>query len=259
MRLVTWNVNSLRARLGRVEEWIVANEPDVLAMQETKCTEANFPTADFKRLGYETVHHGTNQWNGVAIASRLGLEDARRGFSDEAPGAPEESRLVSARCGGLNVLSVYVPNGRVVNSEHYVAKLAWLGHLRAELAARFSASQPLAVCGDFNVAPEDRDVWDVDAFAGETHVTPAERAALGEVISFGLEDALRAHRPDEVGPFSWWDYRAGAFHKGWGMRIDLALLSAPVMARVEGAYVDREARKGKLPSDHAPVVIDLSD
>ena len=259
MKLVTWNVNSLRARLSRVEEWIAANEPDVVLMQETKCTAANFPAMAFTALGYESAHHGANQWNGVAILSRVGLEEPRLGFSDEQAGSPEECRLISARCGGIHVFSAYVPNGRVVGSEHYVAKLRWLEHLRAELDARLTPTQPIAVCGDFNVAPEDRDVWDITQFAGATHVTPEERAALRHVLDFGLEDALRAYRPDEVGPFSWWDYRAGAFHKGWVMRIDLALVSPPVLARVVDATVDRDARKGKLPSDHAPMVLTLTD
>lgn len=259
MRLVTWNVNSLRARMPRVEEWVRENEPDVLAMQETKCTDANFPDMAFQALGYESVHHGASQWNGVAIISRVGIEDAAFGFSDESEGGEEERRLVSARCGGINVLSVYVPNGRVVGSEHYAAKLLWLKRLRGELDQRFQPTDPIVVCGDFNVAPTNADVWDITAFEGATHVTPAEREGLAEVMAFGLSDSLREKHPGETGPFSWWDYRAGNFHKGFGMRIDLALVSRSVLDRVVDVRVDRDARKGKLPSDHAPVIVELAD
>jgi len=259
MKLATWNVNSLRARLGRVEEWLAANEPDVLVMQETKCDDAAFPAGAFKLLGYDTVHHGNGRWNGVAIASRIGLEEIRAGFSGEDAPSIEECRIVQARCGELRVFSVYVPNGRVVDSEFYVAKLAFLKRLREELETTGDPDEPIAVCGDFNVAPEDRDVWDIAAFEGATHVTEPERAAVRALEEWGLSDALRSLHPDEVGPFSWWDYRAGNFHKGYGMRIDLALVSRPLRERLVAAYVDRDARKGKLPSDHAPVVVEFSD
>ncbi|MGD0742311.1 MAG: exodeoxyribonuclease III [Acidimicrobiales bacterium] len=262
MRLVTWNVNSLRARLGRLEGWIGQHDPDVLLLQETKCADADFPAAAFTQLGYESAHHGDGRWNGVAIVSRVGLAGVRAGFGEELAGEPGECRILSAECGGVRVFSVYVPNGRAVDSEHYVAKLEWLAQLRRELDATCDPAGAVAVGGDFNVAPEDRDVWDIGAFEGATHVTAPERDALRRVMDFGLVDVVRRLHPDEVGPFSWWDYRGGAFHKGEGMRIDLLLASAPVVARVGAAFVDREARKGQgsdqQPSDHAPVVVDLA-
>lgn len=260
MRLVTWNVNSLKARLPRLEDWIGSHAPDVLLLQETKCTDEAFPRETFSRLGYESAHHGDGRWNGVAIVSRLGLEDVRPGFRERAAETPDECRILSANCGGVKVFSVYVPNGRAVDSEFYAAKLAWLANLRRELDTTCDPSDAVAVGGDFNVAPEDRDVWDITQFAGLTHVTRPEREALRAVLDFGLEDVVRRLHPDEVGPFSWWDYRGGAFHKGEGMRIDLLLASAPLAARVTAAYVDREARKGQggeqQPSDHAPVVVE---
>jgi exodeoxyribonuclease-3 len=261
VRLVTWNVNSLKARLPRVEAWIAANRPDVLCLQETKSTDAAFPSAAFAGLGYESAHHGNGRWNGVAIVSRVGLDDVQPGFRDEEPSAVTESRVLAATCAGARIMSVYVPNGRVVGSEFYDAKLAWLGRLRSELDTTCAQDGPVAVCGDFNVAPEDRDVWDVTKFAGATHVTDAERAALASVMAWGLHDVVRELTPDGPGPFSWWDYRGGAFHKGEGMRIDLALLSAPLARRTTAAYVDRDERKkgtgGEVPSDHAPVVVDV--
>jgi len=262
MRLVTWNVNSLKARLPRVEEWIAQHAPDVMLLQETKCADAVFPAAAFTALGYESAHHGDGRWNGVAIVSRVGLGGVRAGFEDASPDVAGECRILSADCGGVRVYSVYVPNGREVGSEFYAAKLSWLGQLRRELDATCEPSAAVAIGGDFNVAPEDRDVWDIGAFAGLTHVTEPERAALREVMGFGLTDVVRLLHPAEAGPFSWWDYRGGAFHKGEGMRIDLVLASAPLAARVEAAFVDREARKGqgteRQPSDHAPVVVDLA-
>ncbi|MDA8290245.1 MAG: exodeoxyribonuclease III [Actinomycetota bacterium] len=263
MRLATWNVNSLKARLARVEEWLAVASPDVVCMQETKSTDAAFPSELFASLGYESVHHGNGRWNGVAILSRVGLRDARAAFVGEDPEAVAECRLVAATCSGVRVISVYVPNGRVVGSEFYAAKLAWLARLRAELDASVPAGGALAVCGDFNVAPEDRDVFDPSRFEGATHVTEREREALRSVLDWGLVDVVRDRVPDGPGPFTWWDYRGGAFHKGEGMRIDLALLSTPLAGRVRSAYVDREARKkgsgGEVPSDHAPVVVDLDD
>ena len=259
MRLATWNVNSLKARLPRVEEWIAVHEPDVLMLQETKCADATFPEEFFAERGYESVHHGNGRWNGVAIVSRVGLEQPRAGFFDEEASAIEECRVLAATCGGVRVFSVYVPNGRAVGTEHYDAKIAWLGRLRSELDQTCDPSDPVGLFGDFNVAPEDRDVWDITQFVGATHVTEPERTALSSLISWGLEDVVRHAHPDGDGPFSWWDYRAGSFHRGWGMRIDLALLSLPLAARVSEAVVDREARKGPQPSDHAPVVVDLSD
>lgn len=260
MRLVTWNVNSLKARQARVEAWLAEHAPDVCCLQETKCSDAAFPADAFAALGYSSAHHGNGRWNGVAILSRVGLEDARAGFFDDEAGSIEECRILAATCAGVRVLSVYVPNGRVVDSEHYAAKLVWLGRLRTELA-RVAGEH--VVCGDFNVAPGDADVFDPAAFVGSTHVTAAERAALQDLLDDGLVDALRRVHPEGTGPFTWWDYRAGAFHKGQGMRIDLALCSAGIASRLTGVFVDREARKkgafDAAPSDHAPLVVDWAD
>jgi exodeoxyribonuclease-3 len=244
MRIATWNVNSLKARLGKVEEWLSYVAPDVVCLQETKMSDAAFPAMAFAALGYESAHHGNRRWNGVAILSRVGIEQARVGFSGELPEAIEECRILTASCGGVRVASVYVPNGRAVGSEQYDFKLAWLGRLRDDLAATTTADDAVVVCGDFNVAPEDRDVWDISQFLGATHVSGPERAALREFEAWGLVDAFRAVYPDADGLYSWWDYRAGDFHKGRGMRIDLVLVSRALAGRVRYALVDREARKG---------------
>ncbi len=254
MRIATWNVNSLKARLPRVEEWLEYARPDVLCIQETKLADSAFPAMAFSALGYESAHHGDGRWNGVAVLSRVGLEDVAAGFG--GPADSEGPRLVAATCGGVRVHSVYVPNGRSVDSEHYVAKLAWLGELRGLLEATCSAGDPVAVCGDFNVAPEDRDVWDPAALVGETHVTEAERVALAALQGWGLVDAFRL-RYQEDRLFTWWDYRAGNFHKGIGMRIDLVLVTEVLAQRCVGALIDRNARKGQQPSDHAPVLVDF--
>jgi exodeoxyribonuclease III len=255
MRIATWNVNSLNARLARVEEWIDYAQPDILCMQETKVADGAFPEMAFATHGYESAHHGDGRWNGVAILSRVGIENVTTGFSS---GADEQgSRILSAECGDTRVYSVYVPNGRSVDSEFYESKLEWLAELRKELESTSDPSSPLAVCGDFNVAPEDRDVWDPGATSGSTHVTVPERRALSDITDWGLSDALRIQYEDG-GLYSWWDYRAGCFHKHEGMRIDLVLVSAPLAGRFNFAWIDRNARKGKQPSDHAPVVIDFS-
>jgi exodeoxyribonuclease-3 len=249
MRLATWNVNSLRARLPRVEEWLAYAQPDVLCMQETKVADAAFPTMPFAALGYEVAHDGEGQWNGVAILSRIGLSDVVPGFGDE-------SRMVSATCGGLRVASVYVPNGRSLDSPQYAAKLEWLASLRSWLDASCDPSQPLAVCGDFNIAPDDRDVYDPAKYVGTTHTSAAERAALARFEEWGLSDAFRSLYPQDR-LFTWWDYRAGDFHNHRGMRIDLILVTEPVARGVRWGIIDRNARKGKLPSDHAPLVVDI--
>jgi exodeoxyribonuclease III len=254
VRFATWNVNSLKARLPRVEEWLQYAQPDVLCLQETKSSDAAFPALEFHGLGYDSVHHGEGRWNGVAILSRVGLDDAVSGFADGEP-ADQEARLVTATCGGVRVSSVYVPNGRVVGSDHFAYKLRWLSRLRAHVAAE--GRSPVAVCGDFNVAPDDLDLWSVAAFEGSTHVTPEERAALGELEALGLRDVFRERYPGVEGLFSWWDYRAGNFPKHRGMRIDLLLLSDDIADRVTWALVDRNARKGSKPSDHAPVFVDI--
>jgi exodeoxyribonuclease-3 len=254
VRIATWNVNSLNARLARVEEWIDYARPDVLCMQETKLADAAFPSMAFSALGYESASHGDGRWNGVAVVSRVGLEDVARGFG--GPGDDQGPRLVAATCGGVRVHSVYVPNGREVASEHYEAKLAWLGELHAYLERTCKPTDDVAVCGDFNVAPDDRDVWDPAAFVGQTHVTEAERAGVRALEEWGLVDSFRlCHEEDQL--FTWWDYRAGNFHKHMGLRIDLVMVSRPLAPRVTYALVDRNARKGKLPSDHAPVLVDI--
>jgi len=260
VKLVTWNVNSLTARLPLVLEWMEANGPDVVCMQETKLTDAAFPAAAFADVGFEVAHHGDGRWNGVAIASRVGLERPSRGFeSDEDV---HGCRIIAATCAGMRVHSVYVPNGRSLDSEQYQFKLAWLARLGGYLAETTDPAAEVAVCGDFNVAPTDADVWDPTATSGSTHVSEPERTALDALLTWGLEDVFARFHP-EGGIYSWWDYRAGDFHKGRGMRIDLALLSAGPAGRCRGAWIDRDARKkspaGNKPSDHAPLVVELGD
>jgi exodeoxyribonuclease-3 len=256
LRIGTWNVNSLKARMERVEEWVAYAQPDVLCLQETKVADDAFPAMAFAGLGYESVHHSEGRWNGVAILSRVGIDDVVDGFGDG--GDPDaEARLLTATCGGVRVATVYVPNGREVGHEQWHHKLAWFRRLRHHLDAVATPDDDVVVCGDFNVAPDDRDVWDPTACNGGTHVTPEERAALGEVLDFGLVDTLRAKHPDE-GLYTWWDYQAGAFHKHWGMRIDLLLASRPLAERLSFVTVDRNGRKGSKPSDHAPMFADFS-
>jgi exodeoxyribonuclease-3 len=256
MRIATWNVNSLAVRVPRVLEWLAIAQPDVLCLQETKLSDAQFPREQLATLGYEAATHGTGQWNGVAILSKVGMSDVRRGFDGE-PGTPEvEARAVAATCRDVRVWSVYVPNGRTVDSQHFSYKLAWLSVIRDALAEEAKSTAPLVVCGDFNVAPSDADVWDPAEFIGSTHVTAAERSAVSALLDLGLVDihprALKGQ------PFTYWDYRAGNFHKGFGMRIDLVLVSTAIAASVSDAYIDRDTRKGKLPSDHAAVVVDVA-
>jgi exodeoxyribonuclease-3 len=259
MRLATWNVNSVKARLPRLLDWLDQAKPDVLCLQETKCAADAFPAAEVAELGYETAAHGDGRWNGVALLSRVGLADVRRGFAGEPgfgePAAPE-ARAIGATCAGVRFWSVYVPNGRTPDDPHYAYKLRWLAALRDALAPEV-AGGPLVLAGDFNVAPTDADVWDPAVFAASTHVTPAERAALAELRALGLTDVpTRALKGPH--PFTYWDYRAGMFHTNKGMRIDLVYATAGLAAAVRDAYVDREARKGKGPSDHAPVVVDVA-
>ncbi len=259
MRLATWNVNSLSARLPLVLEWMEANDPDILCMQETKLADDAFPSAAFAELGYESAHHGDGRWNGVAIASRVGLERPVCGLGSEED--VHGCRMLAATCAGIRVHSVYVPNGRSLDSEHYRFKLDWLARLQAYLAEHGDPGDTVAVCGDFNIAPGDADVWDPAAFVGATHVSEPERRALDAILDWGLEDTFRRFHP-EGGLFSWWDYRAGNFHKGMGMRIDLVLLSRSLAARAVSAEIDRNARKkspqGNKPSDHTVVVVDLT-
>ena len=256
MRIATWNVNSLKVRLPRVEEWLAYAQPDVLCLQETKMADTAFPALTFATLGYDAAHHGDGRWNGVAILSRVGIDDVVAGFRPGPESGPQESRLISATCGGVRVSSIYVPNGRSLDSEHYAAKLDWLARLRDHLDETCDPSGEVVLCGDFNVAPDDRDVYDPRVFRGTTHTSPAERAAVRRLEEWGLVDAFRLVY-DDGRLYSWWDYRAGDFHKHKGMRIDLVLVSESMAKRVTWALIDRNARKGKLPSDHAPLVVDF--
>lgn len=258
MRIATWNVNSLKVRLPRVEEWLGYAQPDVLCLQETKLTDAAFPAMSFSALGYEVAFHGEGRWNGVAIISRVGIEDVTNGFSPLPEPERVEARLISATCGGIRVASLYVPNGREVGSEHFAYKLDWLHRVGEWLEESYTPDDPLVLCGDFNIAPEDRDVWNIKAFEGATHVSEPEREALARLRDWGLIDTFRLCY-DGDGLFTWWDYRAGSFHQGRGMRIDHLYATEPVAKRVSYALVDRNARKGLQPSDHAPVFIDICD
>lgn len=267
MRIATWNVNSLRARLEKVRWWLERTRPDVLLMQETKLADDDVPSEVFLRLGYEIAHHGEGRWNGVAIASRVGIREVVTNFgqpaqpaktsdaSDDEPLA--EARMISGVCGDVRVTSIYAPNGRSLGSPFYYAKLAWFQRLIRWFRETQSPEEPHVIGGDFNVAPADADVWDPKACHGGTHVSPAERAAIAELASLALADAYRLEHP-EPNRYTWWDYRAGHFHKNFGMRIDLLLVTPPLEKRIVGVEIDREARKGKpVPSDHAPVVVDL--
>jgi exodeoxyribonuclease-3 len=258
VRLATWNVNSLKQRVPRLLPWLDERRPDVVCLQETKLADdalSELLGDELTERGYELAAHGEATWNGVAILSRVGLEEVVTGLAG-APGFPHpEARAVSAVCDGIRVHSVYVPNGRVPGSEHYEYKLAWLAALRKVVAAGPDAA---VVCGDMNIAPTDEDVFDPDAYVGQTHVTEPERAALAELQALGLRDVVRDRWPNER-VFTYWDYRAGMFHQDLGMRIDLILAGAPVADRVQAAWVDRQARKGSGPSDHAPVIVDLDE
>jgi exodeoxyribonuclease III len=258
VRIATWNVNSLKQRMPRFLPWLDERQPDVVCLQETKLADDAFDELcgdELSGRGYEVAAHGEATWNGVAILSKLGMDDVVRGLAD-APGFPHpEARAVAATCGGVRVVSVYVPNGRTPGSDHYQYKLAWLGALRDVVAA---GPEDTIVCGDMNIAPTDDDVFDPDAYVGQTHVTEPEREALGKLTKLGLRDVVRDRWPDER-VFTYWDYRAGMFHQDLGMRIDLTLASEPVAERVKAVWVDRQARKGSGPSDHAPVIVDLDE
>jgi exodeoxyribonuclease-3 len=251
VKVATWNVNSLTARWPRVEEWLLRHEPDVVLIQETKQNDEKFPFAALTAMGYEAAHYGQGQWNGVAIISRVGLSDVQRGLDDDP-----EARFIGATCKGLRVYSCYIPNGRALDDPHYQYKLRWLESLRVLLADRDRA-QPLMVGGDFNVTLSDFDVYDPSLFEGATHVSPAERAALRALLATDLVDLGRHFHADEP-CYTWWDYRNGSFHRGWGLRIDYLLCDPDTAVRVTDTYVDRDARKGEKPSDHAPVVAELN-
>jgi exodeoxyribonuclease III len=258
VRIATWNVNSLKQRMPRFLPWLDERQPDVVCLQETKLADDAFDELCGEELqgrGYEVAAHGEATWNGVAILSKAGVEDVVRGLAD-APGFPHpEARAVAATCGGVRVFSVYVPNGRVPGSDHYRYKLDWLAALKTVVAAD---AEQTVVCGDMNIAPTDDDVFDPDAYVGQTHVTAPEREALGELTKLGLRDVVRDRWPN-ARVFTYWDYRAGMFHQDLGMRIDHVLAGEPVAERVKAAWVDRHARKGSGPSDHAPVIVDLDE
>jgi exodeoxyribonuclease-3 len=271
VRLATWNVNSVKARLPRLLDWLAEAKPDIVCLQETKCAAALFPATEVEELGYEVAAHGDGRWNGVALLSAVGLDDVSLGFPGEPgyegePGEPAlidepglrrpEARAVGGTCNGIRIWSLYAPNGRAVDSAHYAYKLDWYAALRTALAAELDQQPQLAACGDFNVAPTDADVWDPAVFVGSTHVTAPERLALARLRELGLQDVVPTPMKGPH-PFTYWDYRAGSFHADKGMRIDLVYATEPLAGRVRAAYVDREARKGKGPSDHAPVVVDL--
>jgi exodeoxyribonuclease-3 len=275
VRIATWNVNSLKARQDAVERWLERAAPDVLLMQETKLGDDDVPELPFRMAGYELLHHGEGRWNGVAIASRVGIEDPVTNFGDgpvrdSRAGASvaldeddfdpmDEARMASAVCGGIRFVTLYAPNGRIVGSPWYEGKLRWFDRLARWLEETRSPDEALVLGGDLNATPADEDVWDAVAAHGGTHVSPPEREALGRLREWGLVDAFRLRQP-AAGRFSWWDYRAGMFHRNEGMRIDLLYATRSVAERVVWAEIDREARKGPpTPSDHAPVVVDLDE
>jgi exodeoxyribonuclease III len=263
VRIATWNVNSVTVRRPRLLEWLEEQAPDVLCLQELKANPDQFPLDDVKALGYEAAIHSDGRWNGVAVLSRVGLADVTPGLTGEpAYEGTVEFRAIGATCGPVRVWSVYVPNGREPGHPHYAYKLAWLAALKATVAAELTPEQPYAILGDFNVAPTDADVWDIKDFAGSTHVTPQERQALAELRGLGLDDVIPRGMKYPTN-FTYWDYRAGNFHKNLGMRIDLVYANTAFSAAVTDAWIDREARKGSVkdgrgPSDHAPVVVDLT-
>jgi len=263
VRVATWNVNSVTARLDRLLEWLEATGPDVVALQELKCTEATFPAMPLQALGYESVLLATGRWNGVALLSRVGFADVTMGLAGQPTyEGSDEPRAIGATCNGVRLWSVYVPNGREPDHDHFHYKLSWLDCLVSTVASEMSspgapfAELPYAVIGDYNIAPADTDVWDISQFSDSTHVTATERQRLQALRDLGMVDVMP--RAQKGSPFTFWDYRNGALHRGWGMRIDLVFANAAFADAVTDAYVDREARKGKGASDHAPVVVDLA-
>ena len=259
MRLATWNVNSLRSRIDRVEALLQRHDIDVLALQETKAREDQLPLMGLQALGYEVAAAGTNQWNGVALVSRVGLEEVQVGFEGMPGwGEPEtaEARAIGATCGGVRVWSVYVPNGRKPDDPHYVYKLDWLARLRE--AASGWRDTPTALVGDWNVCPTDEDVFDPAQFKNSTHVTPAERAAFQAFLDDGYVDVVRPHTPGP-GVYTYWDYYRQRFERNRGLRIDFVLGSPSLADRVTHAFIDRDERAGTGASDHAPVLVDVTD
>lgn len=252
MRITTWNVNSIRTRIDRVTDWLATNGPDVLLLQETKCTNDDFPSESFTDLGYEVVHHGRDHWNGVAIISKVGVENVRRGFPGRQRAPFDEARLISATCAGVDVHSLYAPNGRELDDPHYLFKLVWLERLRGAL----DPSMPTVAAGDFNVAPTDLDIYDPKRWKRRTHASLQEREAIQSLLDCGLRDVTREHHP---GPdvYTWWGYRPGMFESNRGLRIDLALCSGDISDLVTNVSIDRAERAGSRPSDHTPVTVDF--
>ncbi|MFI5166092.1 MAG: exodeoxyribonuclease III [Thermoanaerobaculales bacterium] len=251
MRIATWNVNSVRARLPRVLAWLERRQPDIACFQEIKVVDEDFPVAEFAAIGYRAITFGQKTYNGVAILSHEEATAVVRGLPDDPPDA--ERRVLAATIGGVRVVNLYCPNGGEINSDKYAFKLVWFRRLRAFLDAAFDPRTEVLLCGDFNIAPEDRDVWDPEAWRGQTLFSEPEKTVLRELMAWGLADTLRLHSP-ESGLFTWWDYRMGAFHRGWGLRIDHHFASAALAARCTSVEIDRDERKGDKPSDHAPVV-----
>ena len=276
MRIATWNVNSLKARQEAVDKWLERADPDILLMQETKLADDDAPVMQFKMAGYDLIHHGEGRWNGVAIAAREGLEfdevvtnfgdgpvrdsgAGASGLEEDDFNPSDEARMLTAVVGGVRFVCLYAPNGRVVGSPFYEGKLKWFERVRRWLDETRSADEPLVLAGDYNVTPAEEDVWDPVKAHGGTHVSEPERGALARLREWGIKDAYRLQE-QRGGRFSWWDYRAGMFHRNEGMRIDLLYVTEPVANRVVWAEIDREARKGPpVPSDHAPVVVDLDE
>lgn len=254
MRIATWNVNSVRARHERLLRWLQTHQPDLLCLQELKCQEAQFPFEALRELGYEAAVHGQKTYNGVAILSRQPADEVWAGMMDDED--DPQARLLTCRFGELHVVSAYFPNGSSVDSPKFAYKLRWMQRLRRWLDLRFRPDQAILLCGDFNVAPEDRDVAKVENWADTVLCVPAVREALASIYDFGFTDLVRTHRPEE-GLYSWWDYRQLAFPRNEGLRIDHIVGTASLMPRCSGAWIDRDERKGASPSDHAPVVVEL--
>jgi exodeoxyribonuclease-3 len=260
MRIVSWNVNSIRARQPRVLAWLDRHRPDVALLQETKCTDAVFATDEiggaYEARGYEVAHHGRDHWNGVAVLSRVGLRDVQRGFPGIQRAPHDEARAIAATCDGLRVWSIYAPNGRELLDPHYLFKLVWFERLRGAIAAEAGPAGPLLLAGDFNVAPTDLDIYDPVRWRRRTHASPPERAAVAAFADLGLRDVMREHHTGP-GVYTWWSYRPGQFESNRGLRIDLALCSPPLADRVTQVWIDTTERAGPVASDHAPVVVDL--
>jgi exodeoxyribonuclease-3 len=254
MRLATWNVNSIRARVGRLLAFLDRQQPNVVCLQEIKVPDEEFPALELQAAGYQSVFHGQRAYNGVAILSRTPITEVRRGLDWDSEA--DQTRLIAGRVDGLLILSAYFPNGQSVGTEKWAYKLDWMGRLRAHLGTSHSPEAPLALCGDFNVAPEDRDVARPDEWRRTVLCHEDGRKAFRDIMAWGLVDSVRLHH-EGPGPYSWWDYQMLSFPKGNGLRIDHVALTEPLAARCTGAWVDREERKGKLPSDHAPVIVEL--